>query len=77
MRLWIHDVFLPEILPDFLEACERVADAFVKNGKDEAKQVVSSLGVKLMTDFRANLGIRNSFPDISPPTYLNGPDTLQ
>lgn len=71
LRLWIHDVFLAQILPDLLEACERVADAFVSNGMDGAKQVITSLGVRLLLDSEGSL------PYISRAAYHDGPDTLQ
>ncbi|WP_194727202.1 hypothetical protein [Noviherbaspirillum malthae] len=47
LRVWMHDVFLPSILPDLLAACEVIADAFTNKGAEEVRQAMASLGITM------------------------------
>lgn len=45
LRKWMCDVFLPSILPDFLEAGERVASAYEKEGDKAVHKLLVAYGV--------------------------------
>jgi hypothetical protein len=46
-RIWMHDIFLPKILPDLLKACYAVAVEFQKHGIDAARRLLRSYGCTL------------------------------
>lgn len=47
LRTWMHDIFLPKILPDLLDACFAVATAFRQHGIDTARRLLRSYGCTL------------------------------